>query len=242
MSELIRLNKYLSESGICSRRKADEHILAGLVLVNGKRGELGQKINSEKDNVTIDGKEINNIRKKFVYYALYKPIGVISTASDEAGRKSTIDLVPKNPRVYPVGRLDKNSEGLIILTNDGELTQKITHPSYEHEKEYFVIATAQKGKDLGFENISKRFLNGISIEGQLMKADKITNCQESQNKHKFYFNIIIHTGFNRQIRKMCDKIGLEVTKLKRIRIGKLTLDKLNLSAGDYEIIKRHDIM
>lgn len=242
MADLTRLNKFISDSGICSRRKADEHILAGKVLVNGKRGETGQKIDSDKDEVMFDNKLITKPETGLIYYALYKPRGVISTASDESGRKSVIDLVPKDPRVYPVGRLDKDSEGLMILTNDGELTQKITHPSSEHEKEYFVMATAQKGQDISFDNFAKRFLNGISIDGQLMKADKVESSQTSQNKKHFYFNITIHTGFNRQIRRMCDKIGLEVTKLKRIRIGKLTLDSLNLSSGDFEEINRSDII
>ena len=242
MADLIRLNKFISESGICSRRKADEHILAGKVFVNEKRGETGQKIDPDNDKVVLYGKTVNPPEAGLVYYALYKPRGVISTASDESGRKSVIDLVPKEPRVYPVGRLDKDSEGLMILTNDGELTQKITHPSSEHEKEYFVCATAQKGQDVSFDNFAKRFLNGISIDGQIMKADKVESSQTTQNRKQFYFNITIHTGFNRQIRRMCDKIGLEVTKLKRIRIGKLTLDSLNLSSGDYEKINKIDII
>ena len=239
---MIRLNKYLSDSGLCSRRKADEYIASGKVNVNGEKAIVGQKIDPEKDEVVFEGKVISKSDANFVYYALNKPRGIISTASDEVGRKAVTDLVPKEQRVFPVGRLDKESEGLIILTNDGELTQKLTHPSSEHEKEYFVKSISQKGHEVTIENLTKRFLNGISIEGRLMKADKVLEGHESPGLKHFSFSVVIHTGYNRQIRKMCDKIGLEVTKLKRTRVGKLKLDDLDIAPSEYKIVKKEDII
>ena len=239
---MIRLNKYISECGICSRRKADEYICAGKVLVNREKALVGQKIDPKKDKIVFEGKQVLQATEGFVYYALYKPRSIISTASDEKSRKSVTDLVPKEPRVFPVGRLDKDSEGLILLTNDGELTQELTHPSSGHEKEYFVKGTSQKGHEVNIENLTKRFINGISIEGKVMKADKVSEGHESLGFKHFYFNVVIHTGYNRQIRKMCDKIGLEVTKLKRVRIGKLKLDDLNLASGDYKSVRKEDII
>lgn len=238
----VRLNKYISDCGICSRRKADEHILAGKVTVNGGKASLGQKIDPDEDEVKLDSQIIKKNAAGYVYYALNKPRGVISTALDEIKRKSVIDFVPKEPRVYPVGRLDKDSEGLILLTNDGELTFDLTHPSSEHEKEYFVKGVCQRGHEVSIDNLAKRFLNGISIEGNIMKADKIEEGHESPGLRHFSFLVTIHTGYNRQIRKMCDKIGLEVIKLKRVRIGKLTLDSLDIAPGDYKEIKKSDIL
>jgi pseudouridine synthase len=238
----VRLNKYLSECEICSRRKADEHILAGKVFVNDKKADLGQKIDPKTDRVEFNGEPVEKNNIEFIYYALNKPRGVISTASDEIKRKSVIDFVPKERRVYPVGRLDKDSEGLILLTNDGELTQELTHPSSQHEKEYFVKAVCQKGKEVSIANLTKRFLNGISVEGKIMKADKVGEGHESPDLRHFSFLVTIHTGYNRQIRKMCDKIGLEVIKLKRVRIGKLKLSDLNLEPGEYKAIKKEEII
>ena len=239
---MIRLNKYISDCGICSRRKADEYISSGKVSINGQLAIVGQKVDPEKDDVLLDGKSIVKCEGDLVYYALNKPRGIISTASDENNRKAITDLVPKEPRVFPVGRLDKDSEGLILLTNDGDLTQKLTHPSSEHEKEYFVKGVSQKGHEVSIENLTKRFLNGISIEGRLMKADGVEEGHESPGLKHFSFVVVIHTGYNRQIRKMCDKIGLEVTKLKRVRVAKLKLDDLDIGPGEYKIVKKDDIV
>lgn len=236
---LIRLNKFLSDQGICSRRAADEHILAGKVLVNGKKASLGQKIDPEKQKVVFDGQEIGSAKENKVYYAVYKPRGVVSTTNDEMNRRSVVDLVPKELRVYPVGRLDKDSEGLIILTNDGELTNLLTHPKNEHEKEYEVLVSSIKYQVLSIKEAEKQLLKGLNIEGKLMKADsvKVSLIHDT----KYLIQMVIHTGYNRQIRKMCDKIGLEVLKLKRIRIKNLSLDKLNIKPGEYRTIKKEDI-
>ncbi|HOX41504.1 MAG TPA: pseudouridine synthase [bacterium] len=242
---MIRLNKYIADSGICSRRKADELISDGKVRVNGLIvNALGIKINPDVDVIEVEGKEIQR-PGDYVYYALYKPKGVISTASDDQGRQTVVDLVPKTPRVYPIGRLDEWSEGLIILTNDGGLTQQLSHPSFEHEKEYVVKVISSKLKvQSDIEKFIKNsFERGMLIDNKLMKADSVSNFQLSTgNSVLATFSVVLHTGYNRQIRKMCDKIGLEVNSLCRIRAGKLELAKLGLKPGEYAIIKREDIL
>lgn len=242
----IRINKYLSGCGICSRRKADEYILAGKISINGETAELGSRVNPEKDTVTFDGKTVKKQNKNdFIYYALYKPIGFISSANDEKGRKTVVDLVPKEPRVYPIGRLDRDSSGLIILTNDGELTNTLTHPQYEHSKKYEVIIKTRNNLAVEEliklkEEIKNKFLSGIKIEGNLMKADEIKIKISSQNT--MLLNMVIHTGFNRQIRKMCDKVNVDVVSLKRVGIAKLKLSSLNLTSGKYIQIEKSEIL
>jgi len=241
---LTRLNKYLSDSGICSRRKADEHILAGDVEVNGKVvAVLGTKIDPKKDMIDFKGKQVK-VPDAFVYYAVYKPKGVVSTANDELGRPTVTSLVPENPRVYPIGRLDEDSEGLMVLTNDGNLTQQLTHPSYKHEKEYMVTAKItnndlRQNKNIK-DYIEHELIKGIRIDGKFMKADAISSILI--NRDCVSFNIIIHTGYNRQVRKMCAKIGLVVTKLVRVRIANLSLQKLNILSGDFIPIVKSDIL
>lgn len=239
MTNLVRINKYMAESGLCSRRKADELIANGEVKVNGVVAGTGSKINPETDIVTHKGKQVSLITER-IYYAIYKPRGVVSTASDELGRKNVIDLVPRSPAVYPVGRLDKNSEGLLILTNDGELTNILTHPSNEHTKEYLVRVRLL---DQNFDvlKIKAMFEGGMKIDGKIMRADSV-NVNKIDNSNNLLLTIVLHTGYNRQIRKMCDKIGLEVLNLKRIRIAKLELDKLNLASGEYKTITLKEIL
>ncbi|MFA4996385.1 MAG: pseudouridine synthase [Patescibacteria group bacterium] len=243
---LIRLNKYLSDSGICSRRKADEHILAGEVKVDGEIASLGTKIDPSINRIELNN-EVVRPKTELVYYAVYKPKGVISTASDEKDRKTVIDLVPKSPRVYPIGRLDKDSEGLILLTNDGELTNLLTHPKNEHEKEYEVKVRIMNHeariKDIEqlIGNIKRNFLTGLMIGGELMKADKIKISVIHDSKF-LILTMVIHTGYNRQIRKMCDKIGLEVIKLTRVRIANLKLETLDIQSGGCKIIRREEII
>jgi 23S rRNA pseudouridine2605 synthase len=246
----IRLNKFIAESGYTSRRNADLLISSGKVKVNGSVALLGQPVDPTIDKIEISG-QILAKAPKIVYYALYKPKGIVSTAKDELNRKSVIDLVPKEPRVYPIGRLDVASEGLIILTNDGELTQTLTHPSYEHEKEYEVEARVknyelrikgeidQKILKQVQDDISCKFLSGLQIDDKLMKADSIAIIPNSEF---IILNIVLHTGYNRQIRKMCDKIGLDVKKLVRIRVGNLSLNSLKLKSGEYKEINKSQIV
>lgn len=241
----VRLNKFLSQSGVCSRRSADELISKGKVFINGKVAYLGDKIDPEIDKITVNNKTIKQ-SNNLIYYALYKPKDVISTASDEIGRQTVTDFVPKNPPVHPVGRLDANSQGLIILTNDGELTQKLTHPSFEHEKEYELtiriknIESSIKKKEQFLFDIKKKFVSGMSIDNKLMKADSASTSMIHDSK--FVIQLVLHTGYNRQIRKMCAKMNLEIVRLVRTRIGKLTLASLNLKPGEYKEIIREDII
>lgn len=240
----IRLNKFLADAGICSRRKADECILIGDVTINGiDIRSLGTKIDPDKDIVTFQGNAVK-LDNKHVYFALNKPKGIISSASDDKGRKTVLDFVPKTPRVYPIGRLDENSEGLMILTNDGVLTQKLTHPSFEHKKTYEIIAKIVNNELKNTANAEKRIKkmmeSGIRIDGKLMRADEVIAIP--LNEFKLTITLVLHTGFNHQIRRMCSKVGLEVLKLVRTKIGDLSLADLDLKSGECREITLDQIL
>lgn len=245
----IRLNKYLAQAGICSRRKADEHILAGEVYVNGQQASLGLRVDPENDQVVFQDKVVSSGQQEPVYYAVYKPAGVISTAADERGRAIITELVPAQPRVYPVGRLDKDSEGLMILTNDGRLTYQLTHPKFEHQKEY-ELTVRRKKTSMERDQIKEVFEEGIEFEGTVMKADRV--CFASDNRargHKqspapklLTMYMILHTGYKRQIWRMCEAVGLSIASLTRIRMGRLELKSLGLKPGEYRKISKSDIM
>ncbi len=236
----VRLNKFLSQSGICSRRKADELISASQIKINNKIAKLGDKVDQQNDEVEYKDK-IVNIRTDNVYYMLNKPEGYTSTVSDPHADKVVINLVPKSHKVYPAGRLDKNSEGLIILTNDGELTDQLTHPRFQHEKEYYVeaiIKTGKKTEESAKHRLSK-FKKGIKIDNYRTKPVQISNI-DFIAPELVKFNIILKEGHKRQIRRICEKVDLEVIKLVRIRISKLKL--LDLKTGEYKKIEKSDII
>lgn len=215
-----RLNKFLSESGVCSRRKADEYIECGKVSVNGNVvTELGFKVN-ENDIVQVDGKKIAKVSEK-VYIKLNKPTGYVSTVSEQFGRPCVVDIVKSNVRLYPVGRLDMYSEGLIILTNDGDFVNKVIHPTQHVKKTYEVTLTTR----ISDEDM-KKLQNGIDIGGYVTKKALVNRINGNT------IEIIINEGKNRQIRKMCEALGYKVAKLKRIKIGELTLGELK--SGEYE--------
>lgn len=207
-----RINKYLAEHGYCSRREADGLIKAGLVFVNGKRANLGDKV-SDMDEVEVLRQTKREIPKK-IYLMLHKPVGYITTTARDA-KDSVMELVPKSPRLFPVGRLDVESSGLLLMTNDGELVNRLTHPRYEHEKEYEV--TVDK---LVSEAHIKRLSSGIELDGQLTLPAKVTRLDDNR------FTIVLREGRNRQIRRMCDALGYTVTTLKRTRIKNLRLGSL----------------
>jgi pseudouridine synthase len=232
----MRINKYLSEAGVCSRRKADEHILNGKVKINGRIAVLGD-IADDGNKVTFKDKPVNISDNKIIY-ALNKPRGIISTANDERGRRCVLDFVPKYIRVYPVGRLDKESEGLILLTNDGDLAYKLSHPKHCSEKEYRV--TAYTKKDITESSIITKFLKGVLIDGVMMRARSADVLKNDGNRYTF--NLVLTTGYNRQIRKMCDKIGLVVTKLERIRIANINIMDLKIKPGEYKKINLKEIL
>jgi 23S rRNA pseudouridine2605 synthase/23S rRNA pseudouridine2604 synthase len=215
-----RLQKILSARGIASRRKAEEYIEQGLVKVNGKVATLGQKADPDVDEITVDG-TVLEARQEMLYYVLYKPRGVV-TSNAELSRdgvkvKTIPDLLPANLRskIYPIGRLDKDSEGLLLLTNDGVLAFRLTHPKFDHEKEYDV-QTAAPMTDGQFEKIRK----GITLFGTKTKPAIVTRLGPAA------FRIALTEGRNRQIRRMVQKVGGEVTVLKRVRIMTFTDNKM----------------
>jgi pseudouridine synthase len=234
--EKIRLNKFLADSGVCSRRAADALISEGRVRIGKDIAEVGTKIDPEKDAIFVDGKKVG-INDEKIYYVLNKPAGYVTTSSDPHDRKKVTDLVPKNPRVYPVGRLDCSTSGLLILTNDGDFTHKLTHPKFEKEKEYEVEIKSQISNLKDGRLISHKFLEGVRLEEGIAKADKISVLEERGNVVRL--SIVIHQGWNRQIRRMCEKIGLEVIRLKRVRVEGLKLGDLKI--GEYRIFNEKEI-
>lgn len=226
----MRVNKYLAASGIASRRESDKLIQDGRVTVNGKVICLGTEIN-ESDQVCVGGKPINI--KKNEYYILNKPKGYICSVSDEKGRKTVLDLMPQNAgRIYPVGRLDYDSEGLIILTTDGELAQHLTHPSNNVPKTYLVKVEGRLT-----ETDLNPIRSGIEIDGYVTKKCKAHIVET--NKEYTKVHITLFEGKNREIRKMFAAIGKEITLLKRIKIGELTLKGLN--RGEYRKLSKQEV-
>lgn len=225
--------------GVCSRRKADVLIDSNQVYINDHLATKGSQIDPRVDVVTVSGKKITKETRELEYWALHKPKGYISTTSDEKGRKSVLELVKSNKRLYPVGRLDADSSGLIILTNDGEFANILMHPSHKHLKRYLVVAKYFKRNSNGW--IKSKLESGILVDGITMKAEKV-NSIEKISPQEIQIDLTLITGYNRQIRKMCDKIGLGVTSLKRTAIAKLELSKLGLKSGQSKQILKEDIL
>ena len=226
-----RLNKYIASTGICSRRKADELILEGKVAVNGQIiNELGFHVR-EKDKVSVDGKNV--YPKKMEYYRFYKPAGYITTLDDEKGRKTIYDVIPPELKhLKPVGRLDKDSTGLLILTNDGDLINSMTHPSIKVPKVYMVTINGRFT-----ESNAEEMLNGIEIvtdTGEKKIAYAETLPIEISNKSSI-IQVVLYQGINRQIRKMFAKLGFEVEVLKRIQHATITLE--GLKKGQVKLLK-----
>ncbi|MBQ9513459.1 MAG: rRNA pseudouridine synthase [Clostridia bacterium] len=216
----MRINKFISESGVASRRKADELIVNGSVLINGKKAKLGDDVDINNDHVVVEGKTISVI-KKYDYYIMNKPKGYISSVKDDKGRKTVMDLLPPNiKRLFPVGRLDYDSEGLLILTNDGELTYKLTHPKNEIPKTYLV----KTEKPVSNEDLIK-LRSGVIIDGVRTKKSNIKLIETTKAGSKLH--ITITEGRNRQVRKMFEAVNNCVDFLKRIKIGELTVSGLN---------------
>ncbi len=210
----MRLQKYLSEAGICSRRKGEEYIKAGLVRVNsGIVTELGTKVDPEKDRVEFDGKIIA-LTSEPIYIALNKPKGYVTSCS-HPGEKIVLDLIDIPQRIYPIGRLDKDSTGLLILTNDGTLHHMLSHPSFDHEKEYDVTVS-RPITDGSLRNIAK----GLPMMGTKTRPAEINRISSRR------FRIVLKEGRNRQIRRMVRKVGSHVIRLKRIRVSKIKLGRL----------------
>ena len=222
-----RLNKFIASSGLCSRRKADELIEGGHVIVNGKIiRELWFQV-SEKDKVFVDKKPVRP--KKLEYYKFYKPAGYITTSDDEKGRKTIYDILPETmQQMKPVGRLDRESTGLLIMTNDGDLINELTHPSIKVPKVYIVTVNGRIN-----QNHLEQLAKGIEIEkGKIAYAEAVV--LEISNKSTM-LQVVLHQGMNRQIRKMFDFLGFEVVSLKRIQHATISLE--GLKKGQFKIIK-----
>ena len=221
-----RLQKVIAEAGIASRRKAEDLIKDGKVVVNGVIvTELGVKV-SNKDVVEVDGKIIEKEAKE--YYLLNKPRGVVTTTNDDKNRKTVVDLIDTNTRIYPVGRLDYDTTGVLLLTNDGEFANKVMHPKNEVEKVYEVTTDKELTKDQ-IEKLEK----GIDIGDYITKEAKV----EVVSKTKF--KITIHEGKNRQVRRMCEATNIKLSNLKRIQEGNIALGKLE--TGKYRYLTKEEI-
>jgi pseudouridine synthase len=216
----MRVNKFLAYSGVASRRAADELIKEGSVKVNGKVCQTGYDVDTSRDTVTVNGKIVNVVRK-YDYYIMNKPKGYVCTVKDDKGRKTVMDLLPPTAkRLFPVGRLDYDTEGLLILTNDGDLTFKLTHPKNEVTKTYLV----KTEKPISDEDLSK-LRSGVYIDGVKTKKCNVRLIETSKTGSKLH--ITISEGRNRQVRKMFEAVNNNVDFLKRIKIGDLTLSGLN---------------
>lgn len=210
----VRLQKYLSQAGVCSRRKGEEYILQGRVFVNGKAvTTLGTKVDPRRDRVVFDGKPVA-VQSELVYIAVNKPRGYVTSCRQQQ-EKIVLDLVPVPERLYPVGRLDKDSTGLLLLTNDGSLHQRLSHPSFDHEKEYEV----QLANPISNNEIRK-LKQGVMISGRKTRPAVVVRISDSR------FKITLKEGRNRQIRRMAEAVGNRVVDLKRIRIATLRLGSM----------------
>lgn len=227
--DALRLQKFLANNGVCSRRKAEEYILNGDVKVNGKViTELGTKINPEKDEVTFRGKVICQNLEEKVYILLNKPIGYVTTTKDQFHRDTVLDLVKVKEKVLPVGRLDMYTSGAIILTNDGDFIYQVTHPKYEIEKTYNVTI-----KGIVTEQEIERLKSGVKIEDYVTGKAKVKILKIDQEKDISRIEITIHEGKNREVRKMCSAIDKKVLALHRSKIGNIPVKDLKLGTWRY---------
>lgn len=226
-TEGIRLNKYLSEIGHCSRRAADRLIEEGRVQINGVQVIMGQKV-TPLDRIEVDGVLVEDLQERNVYIAFNKPIGIVCTTDTRVEKDNIIDYINYPTRIFPIGRLDKPSEGLILLTNDGDIVNKILRARNNHEKEY--IVTVNKPVTQEFVD---RMANGIPI------LDTVTRKCVVEQIHKNQFRIILTQGLNRQIRRMCEYLDYRVVKLKRIRIMNI---ELNVGVGKYRDLTKKEFV
>lgn len=229
MSE--RLQKLIAQSGLCSRRKAEELLTAGRVTVDGAVASLGDKADPTVQTITVDG-AVLRLEEEKVYLMLHKPRGYVTTLSDEKGRKTAADLVSDcGVRVYPVGRLDMDSEGLLLFTNDGDFMQTLTHPKHQVDKRYEVTVTGE------LRNAAARLAAVEDLEGEPIIPAQVTLLKEGGGQA--LLQVIIHQGKNRQIRRMCAQVGLQVKRLRRVGEESLTLG--DLPAGKWRYLRKEEI-
>lgn len=226
MDKKIRINKFLSQKGFCSRREADKFILDERVTINGVIAKMGEKIDPE-DDVSVDGERISKKINKKIYIILNKPKGIVCTTDSSVEKDNIIDYVNYPKRIFPIGRLDKTSEGLIFLTNDGDIVNKILRAKNKHEKEYHVTVDKPINNDF-----VKKMSKGVPILNTVTRPCEIKRIKE------YEFKIILTQGLNRQIRRMCEHFGYRVKKLKRIRIMNINLD---IPVGEWRYFKDNEI-
>ncbi len=227
-----RVQKVIAASGYCSRRKAEELIKKGLVYINGNIASLGDKV-SGNDYIEVEGNAINEKQDK-VYYLLNKPRGVITSTTDDKGRKTVVDIIDTNTRIYPVGRLDYDTTGLLILTNDGELANLLTHPKNNIDKVYIT-----KIEGLITKGNLRTLENGVVIDGEKTAKSKAKILRADKKTNTTVVELTIHEGRNHQVKNMFKALGYNVIKLKRERISFLTVD--GLSSGDYRQLSIHEV-
>ena len=227
-----RLQKVIANSGICSRRKAEELIAAGKVLVNGNIvTELGIKVDN-KDEIVIDGKLLEKEEK--VYFLLNKPRGVVTTTSDDRGRKTVVDLINTDTRIYPIGRLDYDTTGVLLLTNDGEFANLLMHPKNEINKIYLA-----RVKGIATGNEVKKLEDGVFIDGVKVSSTRVKIKKVNKEKNESFIEMTIHEGKNHQVKKMLQQVGLDVIKLNREQISFLTVG--NLKSGEYRKLTNKEV-
>jgi 23S rRNA pseudouridine2604 synthase len=221
----MRLNKYIAETGVCSRREADKWIESGRVTCNGSIATLGTQVGAD-DEIRVDG-ELLGVKRKQIYIALNKPIGIICTTEPDI-KDNIIEFIGHRERIFPVGRLDKDSEGLILLTNDGDIVNEILRSENNHEKEYLVTLD-RAITDLSLQMLAK----GVKIMGEITKPSKVSRMGANA------FRIILTQGLNRQIRRMCSALGYKVQRLKRVRIMNIKLG--NLQTGKWRYLTQSEL-
>ncbi len=224
----IVLQKFIANSGLCSRRKAEDLIKRDKVIINGKQAKLGDRVN-ESDKVFINGKKIIK-DNSLLYIKLNKPVGYVCSNRSFPEEKSVFELVKLKKKLVCAGRLDKNSRGLVLLTNDGVFVNKITHPSFDNEKEYLVRVRSKANEKINNANIIKELMNGIKSDGELLNAKKVEVLNEN------FFKIILTYGKKRHIRRMFKALDLHVQDLIRVRVGDIVLG--NLKEGEWEYFKK----
>lgn len=223
---MTRINKYLSEVGYCSRRAADKLIEQGRITLNGSVPAMGTKV-APGDVVRVDGREVSPSQERPVYLAFHKPVGIVCTTDTRVEPDNIIDFIGYPTRIFPIGRLDKPSEGLIFLTNDGDIVNKILRARNNHEKEYIVTVNHAVS-----EPFLKKMRAGVPI------LDTVTRRCEVEQLSRYVFRIVLTQGLNRQIRRMCESLGYRVNALKRVRIMNV---KLDLPAGQWRDLTRHEL-
>ncbi len=227
----MRLQKYLAEAGVASRRKCEEIIAQGRVRVNGRAvTQMGTQVTGD-EKIELDGKPVRALKSK-LYLLLYKPRGVVSTVSDDKNRQTVMDYFKGMSRVYPVGRLDYDTEGILVMTNDGEFANRLMHPRYNVKKRYYA-----KTRGVLTDALAEKLLTGVQLSDGMAQADGVEIVKIENGRS--YFNITVHEGRNRLIRRMCEALGQDVLRLRRIGYGPLTLN--GLRPGEYRHLTPKEI-